>query len=281
MIIDLRYHLASLAAIFLALGLGLLIGATALKGDFLGESRRQILDTLERQVEQLRRDNQVRKAQVDYLQKKSDVQGDFARQVLPVLVKGRLSGRRIAIVDAHGHGFPGGLVEALETAGAKIQSVTTITGGPEATGSGSRFAGEIALLIAGKGEKEALARLGEASLVTFSGDYGAPPDAVVLVGGYQEREKVKGRQIDLQLIDCFLAGNIPVYGVEETSVLFSSMKDYQKKGISTVDNIDTVPGQVALILAMSKEPGNYGVKSTARRLLPPLEDITGSGEGTK
>lgn len=273
MIIDLRYHLVSLTAVFLALGLGLLIGAAVLKGDVLAESRRQILDALEKQVEQLRRDNQARQAQVDFLLQKSNAEGEFARQLLPYLVKGRLSGYRIAIVEANGYSSPDSLAGTLEAAGAKVQSVTTVAGNPNIFGETGRLAEEVSLLVSGGGNREAVAKLAEANLIILSGDYSSPPDAVILVGGRRDREIIRAEGIDLLLIDSFLAKKIPVFGVEETNVLFSSMKSYQKKGISTVDNIDTVPGQVALVLAISKAPGHYGVKPTAWGLLPPLDSI--------
>lgn len=288
MIIDLRYHLASLVAVFLALGLGILIGGTMLKPDALVESQQQIAGKLAKQLEQLRRDKEAMQAQVDHLQLSSDLQSDFARQILPFLVKGRLEGCRVAVIETNGLGFPEDLINTLQTAGARVQSVTTISniGGKVQQGvwrdqlggknlSAARLntclAGEIARGIAIGDNRALLDSLAEANLIMLSGEYGAPLDAVVLIGGSRERDVVKTEALDLALIDYFLARKIPVYGAEETNVLYSSMSDYQKKGISTVDNIDTVPGQAALVLAMAGRPGHYGVKSTAQKLFPSLD----------
>lgn len=52
------------------------------------------------------------------------------------------------------------------------------------------------------------------------------------------------------------------------------MKEYQHNHISTVDNIDTVPGQMAMVLALNGQSGHYGIKSTAQKLLP---DLSGQG----
>ncbi|MCL6448065.1 MAG: copper transporter [Armatimonadetes bacterium] len=294
MIIDLRYHIASLAAVFLALGVGILIGGTMLKTDALVESRGQIAERLEKQLAQLRRENEAIQAQVNCFQIKSDQQKDFAGQILPFLVKGRLEGRRVAIIETGGNGFPGDLIATLELAGAKVQSVTTINGGageregneaPEEkpggknSGAGqlnSRLAGEIGRCLTTGGSQAVLNDLAEANVFKLSGEYGVPLDAVVLIGGSRERERAKPQAIDLPLIDYFQAGKIPVYGAEETDVPYSYMKHYQKKGISTVDNIDTVPGQVALVLAMAGRPGHYGIKPTAQRMLPSLDGAEGS-----
>lgn len=68
-----------------------------------------------------------------------------------------------------------------------------------------------------------------------------------------------------------------VYGVESSQTSFSYMEEYQKNNISTVDNIDLSLGQIALIYAMEGEPGNYGIKPTAKRFMPsvPVEAIGG------
>ncbi|MDI6907959.1 MAG: copper transporter, partial [Thermoanaerobacterales bacterium] len=73
---------------------------------------------------------------------------------------------------------------------------------------------------------------------------------------------------DIPLLDIFAKNKISVCGVEETSVPFSYMKDYQRRCTATVDNIDTVAGQFALVAAIAGQPGNYGVKETAESLLP-------------
>jgi len=289
LIIDLRYHLASLAAVFLALGIGILIGGTVLKTDALAERQGQIAERLEKQLAQLRRENQAMQAQVNHLQVSSNQQKDFAGQVFPCLVKNRLTGRRVAIIETGGAGFPKELIAALELAGAQVQSVTAIDkGAGEAKSTvettekpvyragqlNARLAAEIGrrLTAGAGGSQEIIDGPAEVTVRCLAGEYGLPLDAVVLLGGSAEQEKTRPQVIDWPLIDYFQSIQIPVYGVEETGVPFSYMKYYQQKGISTVDNIDTVPGQVALILAMAGRPGHYGTKPTAGRLLPPLNE---------
>ena len=59
MIIDLRYHIASLVAVFLALGLGILVGGIFLKSDILVNRQKELTDRLEVQIEQLRQKNET------------------------------------------------------------------------------------------------------------------------------------------------------------------------------------------------------------------------------
>ncbi len=76
--------------------------------------------------------------------------------------------------------------------------------------------------------------------------------------------------LDLPLMNYFLAQNIPVYGVETSDVDYSYMKQYQKLNVSTVDNIEMIPGQLSLVMAVYGKPGNYGIKTTARQLMPGI-----------
>ncbi len=67
------------------------------------------------------------------------------------------------------------------------------------------------------------------------------------------------------------AGRVPVVGVERSDADPSSIGFYSSSGMpATVDSIDLVAGRVALAYALDGARGNYGVKSTADRLLPTL-----------
>jgi hypothetical protein len=67
------------------------------------------------------------------------------------------------------------------------------------------------------------------------------------------------------------AGEIPVVGVERSDAEGSQIGFYISQGLSaTVDSIDLMSGRVALAYALSGVGGDYGIKSSADRLLPAL-----------
>lgn len=287
MIIDLRYHIASLVSVFLALGLGILVGGIMLKSDTVVVDRqKQITDKLEIQQEQLRQKNETLTGLLSSMQKNFKTQEDFGKAVLPLLIKDRLNGYQIAIVETNSYSFSGDLSEVLQMAGAKVLSVTTITDSFDQTANiqmlkerlgwkditsdqlYARMAREIARGIVINDNRSILESLLEAGVVKVSGEYGKRLSGVLMIGGNQEPKMVKTEVLDFPMIDYFLLSKIPVCGVEETGISCSYMKEYQKKRISTVDNIDTVPGQVALILAISGKSGHYGIKPTAQKLIP-------------
>lgn len=291
MIIDFKYHIASLVAVFLALGVGILIGSTLLGNDALIDYQKQVTNGLEKQLQTLRETNETVQARANTLEIDASMHKEFEKQVLPVLTAGKLTGKTFAIVELNNFGFPPELSEVIKNAGGRVSSITSVNAiddekqlittlqqelvWPVATSDElhKRLGIEIAnSLITGKNE-EVTSYLVEKELLKTNGEYGIPVDGLIIAGG-SYNEEGRNMQADISLIDYFKELNIPVVGVEETDVISSSMKEYQRKHISTVDNIDTVPGQMAMVLALSGQPGHYGVKPTAKKLMP---DIQGQG----
>jgi hypothetical protein len=99
MIIDMRYHLASLVAVFFALGLGILIG-TSLSSDgrFVAEQA-NLLDAIEAQLVQFK--NEIAQLELDKTEAMAEINfyQQFAESVLPILVNGQLRGVKINLLD--------------------------------------------------------------------------------------------------------------------------------------------------------------------------------------
>ncbi len=67
---------------------------------------------------------------------------------------------------------------------------------------------------------------------------------------------------------------MPTVGVELTSTEPSQVPWYQSQDISSVDDLDTIAGQAALIYALAGSHGTYGMKSSADSLLPNVGGTT-------
>lgn len=287
MIIDYKYHIASLVAVFLALGIGILIGSTLLGNSTLVDYQKQVTDRLESQLQELREENKVIEAKASTLEIDQNVNRQFEEQVMPILVAGLLNGKHYALVDFNSVGFPPELTEVITEAGGKICSVSAVNTFYDQSRTlvelkqdmGRQdmkdeefikmLGADMAAWISTGEEQETITYLEGRDLLKRSGNYGLPLDGVLLVGGSYLETK-RELQLDLAFIDYFKEMNIPIIGLEETDVVDSSMKEYQRKHISTVDNIDTAPGRLSVVLALSGQPGHYGVKATAQQLMPDL-----------
>lgn len=279
MFLNLKYHIVSLVAVFLALGLGILIGS-AFPGDTtLDSQQQQIMEKLESRIESVRQKNELMRARVNQLEIDKNMKVQFEKQIAPLLVEGKLTGRRVAIIATAGRAITEDLAWSLRMAGASVPSSTYIEGDllknrvllleklgwPDMDDKAllSKIAGEVSSAVL-SGDSGGIRTLAAVGVLRLSGKYGEAVTDVVIMGGDVKTQN----SIDSHIIDYFKIRGICVYGVEESHAVYSCMREYQKKGLATVDNIDTVPGQVSLVYAMSGMPGHYGIKSTAKSLLP-------------
>lgn len=305
MVIDSRTFVISVVAIFFALAVGILIGSTVLTGDLLIEKQREIVTRLETDFERIRAENRISAAAMRGLRDELNTARRFERTVLPALIKGRLERKVVAVIETTGGQLYPDMLRALQTAGADIVSVTTVEGrfqprdreGEEALRRAlsikggslnalmSAAASRLAEGLLNSEEASFVDLLAELELIRTFGKYGEPPDAVVVLGGTWPGKSGNPRTVDIPIIRTLTSHGILVVGAEGSQV-DSFVPIYQRQGIPTVDNVDTVPGQVALVYALSGQSGSFGIKSTAGSFLPDLEsdstglwDAGGTGSG--
>lgn len=118
--IDFRYHLVSIVSIFLALAVGIALGAGPLKGT--------LSDTINSELASLRADKTKLNSQLDTANKAADQRDSFIAASNKQLLAGRLSGSTIALVVLPG--VDGSLVKSttstLTAAGAKLGVTVTV-----------------------------------------------------------------------------------------------------------------------------------------------------------
>jgi copper transport outer membrane protein MctB len=284
---DLRYHVASLAAVFLALIIGILVGAgLAARTDVEGTERR----VLEERIAELQRDNEDLSAGADLLESQREAADQYVAETYDVVMNGRLRATSVALlfVGPSDDDTLGSVEQTLEDASApglvemealelavnpqEIESALD----PEFSGLtlddvGQRLAEE---LISG-GETPFWDALTPVLVQDRRGTSSVEADAIVV-----SQTAVAADAPTRLLLDGIYAGlargAVPVVGVERTDVRGPSrIPLYQSRGISSVDSVDTQVGRVALaaLLAGGQE-GHYGLKPSAENgPLPPIEPL--------
>jgi hypothetical protein len=297
--IDLRYHIASIVAVFLALGLGVLIGSTIVGDNLIVDQQKKMLDRLETQFYVLREQENILNEENQYQKKIIADYENYSQLLLPALLKERLTGYNVAIVVTGSQDIPAGMLNALSVAGVNVVSKTVVLAnlslddpelcrklidfygldaGADRDSLRNHIAVSAASIIMNQGDAGALAFLQQNELVKFNGDNTIMPNGLIVLGGSNNLDTFFANSFDQSLIDFALNTGCKVFGVESSEVSYSYMENYQKKNISTVDDIDLSPGQISLVFAMEGEPGHYGIKSTAQKFMPslPLESIKGN-----
>jgi Copper transport outer membrane protein, MctB len=278
-----RYHATSLIAVFLALAIGILIGAE-FGGDALTNTRRDLEHSLVGNLQDAR-------SEADELSGELGRSNEFAERVYPVLTRDRLEGKRIAIVALGG--LPGEITSAVEDAlaptGARLVGVGVVREPVDVAGmtgdlTKTRFADlrrnpdALTELGTGLGRQivigGTLPELLRGHLFSrASGSFGALDGVIVVRDEPQDMgpvQRAKAAQLESALLSGITATRTPAVGIETSEAEVSSVSFFQANDLSSVDDVDLTAGQLALVFGMLGAEGSFGVKSSADRLLPDL-----------
>ena len=124
--IDLRYHIASIVAVFLALALGILIGSTIVSDNLIVEQQKKMIDRLEEQFYALRDSEAVLTAENQRQSKIISNYENYSQTLLTSLVNGKLGGLQIGVIITGDSDLPAGMINALASADADILSKTVV-----------------------------------------------------------------------------------------------------------------------------------------------------------
>lgn len=278
-----RYHAASLIAVFLALAVGILVGAE-FGGEALTETRRDLEHSLVGNLQDAR-------SRADELSGELNRSDEFGERVYPVLTRDRLQGKRIAIVALGGlpSDVTSDVEDALGPTGAKLVGVGVVREPVDVNGlagdlAKTRFAdlrtNPDALSELGTGLGRQLVVGGTLPEVVrgqlfsrASGTFGGL-DGVIVVRDQPEDmgpvQRSKAGQLESALMSGITATRTPAVGIEATTSEPSSISFFQSNDLSSVDDVDLTAGQLAMVFAMLGAEGSFGVKGSADRLLPDL-----------
>jgi Copper transport outer membrane protein, MctB len=278
-----RYHATSLIAVFLALAIGILIGAE-FGGDTLSSTRRDLEHSLTGNLQDARQ-------RADELSGELGRANEFSSRVYPALVRDRLRGRRIGLIafgDLPGDVY-GAIEGALAPAGGHLVGVGVVREPVDTRGLASdlaktrfaRLAREAELQTAlGAGLGRQIVRGGTLLepvrghiFSRASGNFGAL-DAVIVVRDQPQdmgpvQRSVAGR-IESGLVQGITGTHTPAVGVESSRSEPSSVSFFTGNDLSSVDDVDLVSGRLATVFALLGAEGSFGIKGSADRLLPDL-----------
>lgn len=114
--IDFRYHVVSIIAVFLALGTGIVLGSTALD--------RPIIDDLKRRTSGLAEDKAALQDRVNRLEDASDDDAAVVAGLGDFVTAGRLTGQRVTVLSTPGAGIDvrDSVVAGIRDAGGRVSS---------------------------------------------------------------------------------------------------------------------------------------------------------------
>lgn len=278
-----RYHAASLIAVFIALAIGILVGAE-FGGDALTNTRRDLERSLVGNLQDAR-------GRADDLNADLNRSNEFAQRVYPVLTRERLDDRRFAILALGGlpSDITGEVEEALAPTGGRLVGVGVVREPVDVSGlaedlAKTRFADlrtvPDALTELGTGLGRQLVLGGTLPEVVrghlfsrASGSFGGLDGVIVVRDQPEEMGAVQDEKTDEfeeALASGITATRVPAVGVETSTDDTSNIPFFQSNGMASVDDVDLTAGQLAMVLALRGADGSFGVKGSADQLLPDL-----------
>jgi len=306
-VIDFRYHLVSLIAVFLAVALGIVIGTTALNEPILAD--------IKNQVSALENDKRSLEDRTQSLQAQLDTSDAFDEAVAPALVDGALAGKSVLLVVTNEGVAPetvDQLTSLIDDAGGTVSGTLTLK--PEysdpssaaglqsyVTGSGlpagvelppvddaGQLVGSLlaqVLMIppdgttpSGADVSSVMAGLSALDVLTPEGDAIAPADyAVVLTAGAfsgEDAAERNGTVAELvSALDAAGSGAVVAGDAESTAenglVGVIRADPTLSAAVSTVDNAATAAGRISTVLALGREAdGTSGKYGTGEDTQP-------------
>ena len=301
--ISFRFHLVSLVAVFMALGVGVLTGTTVIN--------RGVVARLESQTESLEAGSRTLENELRRLQSEAEIWAE----AIPPMLSGRLEGRQILLLSQDGtSGETLAEVQgALEAAGAQVvvsltigprMALTTeadrsalaavlgieVADEPEAIqGEAARASGE--RLAEGPNGSEILEGLLTEEFLVIQGTgltdtglrgLGGPDQIVVAVAGGPADSDLEPAAFLVPLVSDLAQRGVPVLAAEPAEaedgeppfVTVLRSETAVAPLIATQDNVDQLPGRIGLVLALEDllagRPGHYGIKEGATATLPDL-----------
>ena len=308
--INFRYHVVSLTAVFLALAIGLVVGTAAGNGP--------VADSLSGQVATYHKQNQQFRDQIQELTDESNKQEQAWTVAASAVLQGRLANRRVLLVTMPSAAkYVDAMAQMLGTAGAKITgrmqiedkftdpasndqlldlalnaSPAGIRGAlpSHSNGAETSMALLAAVLVAGApvdGTRTVLTAYGSQGYLSLQAEP-TPAEAVVFLAGvpYTENDAAKHNAAVLTIAERFdQAGKIVVTttaAAGDGNVVRAIRDDADlAKTASTVDNASTALGRFATVLALAEQiegrVGHYGLGSGASA---PMPVPAGTRDGT-
>jgi hypothetical protein len=274
--LDFRYHALSLVAVFLALGIGIVLGSS-LGDTVVSQANRDIANSLRGDLSRAKRDASAAHAAV--AQRERALEAAFPR-----IADTKLAGQSVAIVASGNlpENVQSNVRDAVRASGGKLAVVAQLVSPPDIAQLGAAVGPRFDGLRSDDPRLRPLGRRIGAALVSggrlarrlrkrFPDRFGgqpAPADAVVLYRDPAPDRSAAVKQLEQGLIEGVRAAGKSVVGVETFDTDPSQISFFSNQGLSSVDDVDSAGGRIALVLALTGARGNFGYKKTADAPLP-------------
>jgi hypothetical protein len=282
-----KYYIVSIGAIFIALGIGILVGFNLNYDEALSKQQSDIIKNLDKEFQNLKSKNDFLQESLDTTQQDYNDLVTYIDNNYVYLIQNQLEAKNIGIISTtQDYDYKIDVSDIITHSGGNVAFDIIIKNEvldqnkleevskefDTEVKSTVQFANYIGELLKDNKNKVALLKLEQLGIIkinSFDDNY-KTVDSLVLAGGsHDSKDNAKLKGVDIPLIKYFKQNKIYTLGVEQLEVENSYISSYIENKIPTIDNINQGSGKLSLVLSLqNKLGGHYGVTENAQSLIP-------------
>ncbi|MGL5752737.1 MAG: copper transporter [Paraclostridium sp.] len=285
--INMKYYVVTIGAIFIALGIGMLVGFNLNYDQELSDQQAVIIEDLDKKFEELKTKNDDLEESVQISEKNNVKLLEYINTNYSKLIKDELSQKNVGIfTTSDDYDYKEVLNNIMNESGATIAFDIVISGDISNKDKIKELSNILEMdlktsqdvinymmdVLKNVNAEEKLKELDNLNMISInsvSQNYSEYTD-VVVAGGSSKENKEKIEALDKVLIEKLKQENKHVIGTQKSDAKNSYIEEYKESKISTVDNIEEGLGKLSLVELLKEKniKGNFGRLETADGIIP-------------
>lgn len=285
--INMKYYIVTIGAIFIALGIGMLVGFNLNYDQELSKQQAAIIDDLDAKFEDIKTTNDELEGKLDKKESEYKKLVNYLNQNYLVLIKDQLQGKNVGIISTtENYDYTQDISKAITDANGSVAYDIVLKSG--LTNKDKIKELDSALQLQLKTEKDVvnyimsclkeenamdkLQQLEKLEMIkiNYLSDNYVDCSQVVMASGDTNESSNKFTNIDKIIIDKLKEDGKYVIGTQKSDVKFSDLENYKKDKIPTINNSQQGTGKLSLVYALrdSVEKGNFGIGDKVDSIIP-------------
>ena len=286
--INMKYYIVSIGAIFISLGIGILVGYNLNYDQELSKQQASIINDLDSKFNKLKDTNDSLEKSLDNLKGEYNKAIDFINENVDSLVLNRLTDKSIGIISTNqDNNYTTAIDGIITKANGKVAFDIVLKNNIYNEKKLEELSAKLDIefkstkdvmvyieqVLSEKSAAEKLKNLENLEIIKINvlNDNYQNYDSIVLAGGNNGKSgKEQYEKIDKVLIDTLKDKEKNIIGVQESNAKFSYVELYSEEKITTVDNIEENIGKLSLVILLqdSSIAGEFGILDNSESILP-------------
>lgn len=285
--INMKYYIVTIGAIFIALGIGMLVGFNLNYDQELSKQQAAIIDDLDAKFEDIKTTNNKLSGKLDKKEKEYKKLVNYLNENYEVLIKDQLQGKSVGIISTtENYDYTQDISKTITDANGTVAFDIVLKGNLSNKDKIKEFSSSLQLQL--KAEKdvinyimdclkeenatEKLKQLEKSDLIkiNYLSDNYLDCTQVVMASGDTNESSNKFANIDKIIIDKLKGEGKYIIATQKSDVKFSDLENYKKNKISTINNSEQGTGKLSLVYALrdSVEKDNFGIGDNVNSIIP-------------